>query len=160
MLVKGIIDEDFANYHKPSMFVASCKCDFKCCNEAKIPITVCQNQPTLSQDNIDIPIEDLFDRYIENPISKALAFGGLEWILQFDELIECVGYFRDHNCNDDIVIYTGYYPEEIKGEVEQLKKYSNIIIKFGRFEPDQTPHYDEVLGIDLISDNQWAEKIS
>ena len=41
-----------------------------------------------------------------------------------------------------------------------LKKYSNIIIKFGRFIPNQKPHYDPVLGVELASDNQYGEKIS
>lgn len=39
-------------------------------------------------------------------------------------------------------------------------KWKNIIVKFGRFIPNQHPHYDEVLGINLASDNQYAEKIS
>jgi len=36
----------------------------------------------------------------------------------------------------------------------------NIIIKYGRFIPDKEKHYDEVLGIYLASDNQYAERIS
>ena len=36
----------------------------------------------------------------------------------------------------------------------------NIIIKYGRFIPDQQPHYDEILGVNLASSNQGAEKIS
>jgi hypothetical protein len=43
---------------------------------------------------------------------------------------------------------------------EQLKSFSNIIIKFGRFIPNQEPHYDEVLGVKLASDNQYARRIS
>ena len=54
-------------------------------------------------------------------------------------------------------IYTGYYPEEIQDELKQLQKYKNIIIKFGRFIPGQEPHYDEVLGVYLASDNQYGE---
>lgn len=63
-------------------------------------------------------------------------------------------------CNDDIVIYTGYTPEEVEEEVKLLSEFENIIIKFGRFRPSQTPHYDDVLGINLVSDNQYAVKIS
>ena len=62
--------------------------------------------------------------------------------------------------NDDIVIYTGYTEEEIKEQVGLLSKYTNIIIKFGRFVPDQESHYDDVLGIKLASPNQYARKIS
>ena len=35
-----------------------------------------------------------------------------------------------------------------------------IIIKYGRFIPNQQKHYDEILGVYLASDNQYAEKIS
>ena len=38
--------------------------------------------------------------------------------------------------------------------------FPNIIIKFGRFIPNQEGHYDEVLGINLASKNQFGEKIS
>ena len=33
MIIKGIIDEDFVNYKKPSMFLGTCFCDLKCCRE-------------------------------------------------------------------------------------------------------------------------------
>ena len=44
--------------------------------------------------------------------------------------------------------------------INNLKQFPNIIIKFGRFIPNQQSHYDEVLGINLASDNQYAKKIS
>ena len=28
--IKDVIDEDFANYKKPSMFIATSQCSFKC----------------------------------------------------------------------------------------------------------------------------------
>jgi hypothetical protein len=40
-----------------------------------------------------------------------------------------------------------------------LWDYKNIIIKYGRYIPNQTPHYDEVLGVYLASDNQYAVRI-
>ena len=58
------------------------------------------------------------------------------------------------------MIYTGYYPNEIADELAALRKFKNIIVKFGRYQPGQKSHYDEVLGVDLASDNQWAERIS
>ena len=62
--------------------------------------------------------------------------------------------------NDDIVIYTGYYKEEIVDKINRLKNYDNIVVKFGRFIPGHEKHFDEVLGIELASDNQYAEAIS
>lgn len=43
MRVKTIVDEDFANYKKPSMFIGTISCGGKCCIEAGIPLSVCQN---------------------------------------------------------------------------------------------------------------------
>ena len=65
--------------------------------------------------------------------------------------------------NDDIVIYTGYNKEEERSQdlIEFIKKnqYKNIIIKYGRYIPNQTPHYDEIIGVKLASDNQYAERL-
>ena len=70
-----------------------------------------------------------------------------------------ISYFRV-STQDDIVIYTGYKEEEIKNQLQYLRAYRNIIVKFGRFIPNQQPHYDDVLGVMLASDNQYAERIS
>ena len=51
-------------------------------------------------------------------------------------------------------------PEEIKEALDKLRKYDNIIIKYGRFLLNKPPRYDEVLGITLASDNQFAEVLS
>jgi len=159
MLIKTIIDEDFTNYKKPSMFVGTCVCNWKCCVENNLPITTCQNQPLSQQKNIEFSKEDLYKRYSSNLITQSFVFGGLEPFLQFEELLETIKYIRQF-CNDDVVIYTGYYPNEIQDKVDQLKQYKNIIIKFGRFVPNQRSHYDSILGVNLVSDNQYAEKIS
>ena len=64
-----------------------------------------------------------------------------------------------HN-QDDIVIYTGYNEDEISQEINMIKEiFSNIIIKFGRYIPNQKSHYDKILGVKLASDNQYAKKI-
>ena len=80
-------------------------------------------------------------------------------MLQFEDIISFVKYFREHGCDDDIVIYTGYEPNEIADFIERIKPFGNIIFKFGRFKPNHTPHYDEVLGIKLCSDNQRGVQI-
>jgi hypothetical protein len=59
------------------------------------------------------------------------------------------------------VIYNGYYEMEINHDIEYLRQnYDYIIVKFGRFIPDQAPHLDTVLGVKLASNNQYAERIS
>lgn len=160
MLLKDIVDEDFTNYYLPSMFLSTCYCTFKCCIEANIPITVCQNESIIKQPNIEVSANEIFRRYRSNPITHALVFGGLEPMLQFNELVEIIRYFRDNNCEDDIVIYTGYNKFELPVQIETLKYYSNILIKYGRYVPNHNPHYDKMLGVNLISRNQYAEKIS
>ena len=160
MQVKTIIDEDFTNYKNPSMFIATCYCNWKCCVEQGLDKSICQNSEIAQQKNIEVSADEIFSRYISNSITNALVVGGLEPFLQFEEIYELIKYFRDNNCNDDIVIYTGYYDYEIQNEINILKQYPNIIIKFGRFKPNQKSHYDDVLGVNLISDNQYGEKIS
>ena len=158
--LKGVVMEDFVNYAKPSLFLITCKCDWKCCHEANIPITVCQNEPVVSQATKEFLISSIYKAYIDNEITKEVVIGGLEPILQFEEVLSLLDYFRKQNCNDDFVIYTGYYKEEIEKEIEQLKKYPNVILKYGRYKPNSVSRFDDVLQITLVSDNQYAERIS
>lgn len=158
--LKGVVMEDFVNYAKPSLFLITCKCDWKCCHEANIPITVCQNEPVVRQITKEFLISSIYKAYIDNEITKAVVIGGLEPILQFEEILSLLDYFRKQNCNDDFVIYTGYYKEEIEKEIEQLKKYPNVILKYGRYKPNSVSRFDDILQITLVSDNQFAERIS
>lgn len=159
MELRGIIVEDFVNYRFPSMFLITSKCDWKCCVEFGIPTESCQNSSLINIKPKVYEDDDLINLYINNEITKAIVFGGLEPFLQFDELLEFIKKFRLIS-SDTIVIYTGYDMDELPDEIEQLKKYKNIIVKFGRFIPNQEPHYDEILGINLCSFNQFAVKIS
>lgn len=154
MLVKSIVDEDFSNYKVPSMLIGTCYCDFKCCKQAGVPKSVCQNSELAAQENIEISADEIYQRYIENPITSAVVLGGLEPLEQFDDVYELIDCFRKHCCNDVFVIYTGYEAEEISSELGKLSMLGNIVMKFGRFIPNSNPRYDEVLGITLESDNQ------
>ena len=154
MLVKNIVEEDFVNYKVPSMFIATCFCDWKCCKEQNLDISVCQNSEISKQPNINISEKNIFERYISNPITKAIVIGGLEPFKQFADIYWLIKYFRDNNCKDVFVIYTGYNEYEIFDQIEQLSKFGNIILKTGRYKPNNKPHYDDILGINLVSDNQ------
>jgi len=157
--VKAIVDEDFINYKKPSMLIATCFCNWKCLKEQNLDISICQNSQLVLNNIIDIPTERLIKRYLNNPISKAVVIAGLEPMLQFDEVLEFVQEFREKS-QDDIVIYTGYYENEVAEQIEKLKQFENIIVKFGRFIPNGNKRYDDILGVWLASDNQYAVKIS
>lgn len=162
MLLKALVDEDFVNYKITSMFIGCHSCTFKC--DIMSGKQVCQNGALANQPNIDISIDDIVDRYLKNPLSKAIVFGGLEPFEDIDNVVRFIDMVRSAGNNDDVVIYTGYTEEEVTTNFQNyyllLQKYSNIIIKYGRFIPDQNAHFDEVLGVNLQSDNQYAKKIS
>ena len=158
MHLRGIIEEDFTNYQKTSMFLITPQCDFKCCIEAGN--TICQNMDVIKEPIIEIDDDKLIRRYLDNPITHAIVLGGLEPFDTFEEMYNFINKLRyDYSCFDTVVIYTGYYPEEIWEQLTRLSKFSNIVVKFGRFIPDQESHYDPILGVNLASDNQWAEEL-
>lgn len=160
MRVKDILPEDFINYKLPSMFISTCFCDYKCCTELGLDIGVCQNAPLAQMEDKDIDDQIIYEQFVNNPITKAIVIGGLEPMIQINEVVNLINLFRIQGENFPFVIYTGYYPDEIPEPLERLKQYKNIIIKFGRYIPNQKPHYDEILGVSLASSNQYAEVIS
>lgn len=160
MKIIALLEEDFTNYKLPSMFIALGHCDWKCCKEANIPITVCQNSELAKEKEIEVSVDEIFHRYIQNPITKAIVLGGLEPMTVSGYVLDLIEYFRTHGCDDDFVIYTGYYAVEIPAIMTQLLKYKNVVVKQGRFTPDRPKRYDDVLGVTLVSDNQYAERIS
>lgn len=158
MKLRGLVEEDFTQYRKPSMFLITPYCDFKCCIENGN--NICQNMDVVKAPIIDINNDELIKRYLNNPITKSIVFGGLEPMDSFDEVREFINILRwDYNCFDDIVIYTGYTADEIIDQCMRLSKFANVIVKFGRFIPDQKLHFDEVLGVELASPNQYAVEL-
>ena len=162
MIIKGLIDEDFVNYKKPAMVIEFPYCTFKCDKECGQPI--CQNSALVNEPDIEASYDDLILRYLNNPITETIVFQGLEPFDSISDVTNLILWLRiKYNCKDDIVIYTGYKEDEIKWIIDILSSNilinKNIIIKFGRYIPNQEPHFDEVLGVKLSSDNQYAKKI-
>lgn len=170
MKIKGITDEDFVNYKIPSMFIAMPYCTFKC--DIEYGSKICQNSSLAKQPDIEIQTEKLIERYLSNKITKAIVFGGLEPFNSTEEMFRFIMALRQKECHDDVVIYTGYTKEELQNapiptdfainiieEIRNTPELDNIIIKFGRYIPDCQPHFDPVLGVNLASDNQYAERI-
>ena len=153
MKIKGLITEDFVNYKKASMTIIFPYCTFKCGED------YCQNSPLTKSPIIEISINDLVNRYNNNPITEAIVMQGLEPFDSWSDLKEFVKKLREYN-NDDIIIYTGYNKDEVIKYIKELSVYPNIIVKFGRYIPNQEKHYDDVLGVYLASNNQYAERIS
>ena len=167
MIIKGLVEEDFANYKKPSMFIIFPTCTFKC--EKECGVHCCQNSELATSPNIEINVHDIVNRYVKNPITNAIVIGGLEPFDSLWDLELLIQMFRK-NTKDDIVIYTGYTENELESLnghqyegisiLKRISKYSNIIIKFGRYIPNQESHFDETLGVELASPNQYARRIS
>lgn len=171
MKVKFVIDEDFVNYKYPSMFIGSTSCNFKCDRENGCQY--CQNAALVHEPDIEISKETLIERFMLNPITKAIVFGGLE---PLDSPVELVGFIdcarRQYHCMAPIVIYTGYTEEEVvsghfkednsalKTIIDFILSQPNIVFKFGRFRPNQESHHDEVLGVKLASDNQYGKEFN
>ena len=153
MKIKGLITEDFVNYKKASMTIIFPYCTFKCGKD------YCQNSSLAKTPIIEISIDDLVNRYINNPITEAVVMQGLEPFDSWNDLKEFVQKLREYS-NDDIVIYTGYNKDEVIKYIKELSVYPNIIVKFGRYIPNQKKHYDDVLDTYLASNNQYAERIS
>lgn len=149
MRILGLIDEDFANYRKPSMFISTITCNWKCGKE------VCQNHHLENAPYIIVEDHKIISRYLENPLTHAIVFGGLEPLDQIDELVEFIRHFRLVS-NDMVVIYSGYNFDEIYDEFSQLLQFDNILLKVGRYLPNRTAVYEPQLGVTLSSDNQYV----
>lgn len=156
MIIKGLIDEDFVNYKYSSMIISFPKCTFKC--EKECGKQVCQNGTLVTSPDIEISEKEIVNRYLNNNLTHAIVMAGLEPFDTFLDLLSLIAEFRKKT-NDNIIIFTGYFKSEIINEILILSQYKNIIIKFGRYIPGQEKHYDEILGVYLASDDQYAERI-
>lgn len=152
-----LLDESFTEYKLPHMLVAFPCCSFKC--DIENGSRVCQNWELAKAPRITVEAEDIVARYVSNDLTKAVVFAGLEPFDSWQEMIGLIKAFREVN-HDDIVIYTGYNPDEIDPKITYLNlMFDNIVVKFGRYRPGQEKHFDEVLGVELASDNQYAKRI-
>lgn len=158
MKLKNIIQEDFSNYKTCSLFLGFPSCTWKCEKECGRK-GLCQNAALALSPTFEVNVEDIVTEYLANPLSSAIVCGGLEPFDSWNSLFNLIAKFREKT-NDPIIIYTGYNREEIKHKITNLMIFKNIIIKFGRFVPEQESHYDEILGVRLASPNQYAERIS
>lgn len=156
MLIKGIKDECIGDFKEIGMLIVFPNCSFKCDKDCGRP--VCQNSHLANSPVTEVPIDNIIERYQQNPISTSLICGGLEPFDSIQDLYMLIADFRKVS-NDPVVIYTGYTEEEVEKILGWafIKWLGNLYIKYGRFIPDQEPHFDEVLGVNLASDNQYGK---
>lgn len=159
--LKGIVWEDMVNYKKICTTLMFPKCSFKCDKENGVQL--CQNWGLAAAPSERHNIDDILDIYKNNPITEAIVLQGLE---PLDSPIDCytvAAALQRWEINDDLVIYTGYNPHEDKIDniIDSIASLTpgHLIIKWGRYIPNQEKHYDPVLGIYLASNNQYGELI-
>ena len=157
MKLKGIIDCDFTNYKEPVLTLEFPTCSFKC--DKLNGCQVCQNSALVAEPNFLVPFEKIWELYQNNPLTKGFCCQGLEPLDSFCALLDFIQFIRNKT-NDVIIIYTGYDKFEQPLFLKAIKPYTNIIIKWGRYILGDEPHYDDVLGVKLASNNQYAEVIS
>ena len=158
--LKGIIWEDMVNYKKISTTLMFPKCDFKCDKENGTQL--CQNRGLAAAASQTYNIDSIMETYLSNNLSEAIVLQGLEPLDSAPDLFTVAAALKKYNITDDLVIYTGYNPEDNHARVIDLilpEVPGHLIVKWGRFKPNQLPHYDKVLGVNLASDNQYGEII-
>ena len=129
MKIKNLIDEDFVNYKEPSMFIATSSCTFKCDKEAGCQ--VCQNSQLAAAPSVEISAAELWERYLNNPITSAVVIAGLE---PFDTPDDLIAFLEEGRRQDvlkkkftTIVIYTGYTEEEVCNQFDWIYEYLDVL---------------------------------
>lgn len=154
----------FSDYKKTSLyFTVGLTCNMKCMRDIGVNPNDdvefnCHNSELLQNKPIEFSSEDIISMINKNPFTEAYIMSGLEPLDSMENLKKLIETIRLKD-NKDIVIYTGYDIHEVKDKLEQIKPYENIVFKFGRFIPNQKPRYDDVLGVHLVSQNQYGMKI-
>lgn len=158
--VKGIIWEDIVNYKKIGTTLMMPKCSFKCDKENGVQL--CQNKELAAAPSQPIHVNAFMRNYKSNTLTEAIILQGLEPLDSPVDVLTVAAALSDFRIKDDLVIYTGYYPKEspsyIIPEIARIIP-GDLIVKWGRYIPNQTPHYDSILGVYLASDNQYGEII-
>ena len=158
--LKGVIWEDTVNYKKISTTLMFPNCSFKCDKENGEQL--CQNWSLAAAPTQRVNVLNLLDTYLSNPLTEALVFQGLE---PFDSPIDLrivSALLNTLGIRDDVVIYTGYDKYEVSPNLFRYLKETipgHLIIKWGRYRPNQEGHFDEALGVYLASNNQYGEII-
>lgn len=155
--LKDIV-EVFQDYKKSALLLCCISCDWKCCIEAGIDVSVCQNHNIIKQREVYLPFDVILNK-VNLSITDSIIFGGLEPLLQSDEVCGLIEYLREQGVKKDILVYTGYYIEEIDKEVIKRLKNCHVILKCGRYIPNKPKKFDKILGITLASDNQYSVQL-
>lgn len=154
-----IKEEVFQDYKEPCLFLGYAFCDWKCCKDMGVHKSFCQNSALAQAPIEEYTYDEIIDRFMNNPITRAIMLAGLEpfW-KQEQETLGLIKAIRARLPHTVIIIYTGYYKEEMSEEViKTITDVGRVIVKWGRYNKDLPSRYDETLEIQLASSNQYAE---
>ena len=159
--LKGIIWEDMVNYKKICTTLMFPKCNWKC--DIENGVQLCQNRGLAATPSQWYDINDIMTKYMHTYLSEAIVLQGLEPLDSPLDVYTVAAALKCWKIDNDLVIYTGYNPheDEVDNIIDSISYLipGHLIVKWGRYIPNQTPHYDPILGIKLASDNQYGEII-
>ena len=142
--------EVYNDYKKVGVLLATPTCNNNC--------KYCQNEYLKKKKPIEYDISEIFNFVKKNKLIKSFIFGGLDCMDSFDQTYDIIKEIRK-KFDYDIVLYTGKLKTDINLEIEKLKNFKGIIIKFGKYKKNKEKKYDELLGITLASNNQYSRRI-
>lgn len=158
--LKGIIWEDLVNYKKMGMTLMFPRCSFKCDRENGVRL--CQNWELAAAPSQWHDINDIMKLYTNSYLTEAIILQGLEPLDSLIDVYTVAAALKNWHLKDPLIIYTGYNKSEIHPRIPitiASEIPGDLIIKWGRYLPNQSPHYDPVLGVNLSSNNQYGELI-
>lgn len=127
--------------------ISAIDCKFKCNN--------CFNQKLKNLATIENEPDQIINEVNKNSFNKGIIFGGLEWTLQKEELIELASKAKKSGLLT--MLYTGNSFEDIESFVLNYGKYFDYI-KCGKYKDDNKSINHLEYGVSLASDNQHIYK--
>jgi MoaA/NifB/PqqE/SkfB family radical SAM enzyme len=142
--IKGIFHERTEDAPFTGALICAVNCNNNCKN--------CFNQYLKSEPIIEIEDKKIIKEVLSNPFNKGIIFGGLEWSLQLDELLQLIKLAKENNL--EVMIYTGLPEEIFKSKFSEIYSIPNIYIKTGRYEEKYKCSDNVQHGVRLASSNQ------
>lgn len=129
--------------------ISACGCCFNCKN--------CFNQHLKQLPTIGSSPEAIIKEVLSNPFNKGIIFGGLEWTLQFDELVDLAKTAKENGLKT--MLYTGhtFHSKEMYFVTNKYCEYFDYV-KCGRYREDLATANHIEYGVTLASANQHIYK--
>ena len=158
--------DNMTDYKKTSLLLVFPMCSGKCGEK-------CQNYHMIGKTKTkNFKIKSIIELYNNLKQHQAIVCAGLEPFDTFDDLYNIFEAFLSNIKPVDFVIYTGYTYDELHKtkQIDDLLKCfykhlnisKNLIIKFGRYNEDQScnSYISKILGVKLATGNQHVIKFS